>query len=193
MKENAEKKLPENALIYTNQAYPSTVQSGKLAIYCHNFILGQLLVATNQPEKTDEYVCKKNEIKLITWLNDTTTGVFNGLRLQLAYIILCGDKGEAFFSYGVDNKKSTVLYSVSKEIIPNALVSTCFNKHFNKIIDERRHKEESSTFFFFLPSLTDRKGKIIKFRDNVSLNRIDCSLQFLNSFLPDKTAFNLIF
>ena len=95
-------------MIYTNQAYLSTVTSGELAICCHNLILGQLLVAANQPEKIDEYVCKKNEVKLITSLYDTTTGVFNGLKLLSAYI-LRGDKEEAFFSYGVDNKKSTVL------------------------------------------------------------------------------------
>ena len=67
-----------------------------------------------------------------------TTGVFNGLRLRLAYKILRGDKKEAFFSYGVDNKESTILYSLSKEIIPNALVSTCFKKHFNEVMDKRR-------------------------------------------------------
>ena len=80
----------------------------------------------NQPEKIDEYVCKKNEIKSITCLYDIKTGVFNGLRLQLVYIILRGDKEESFFSY-----------SVPKEIIPNAIVSTCFKKHFNEIMDER--------------------------------------------------------
>ena len=93
-----------------------------------------------------------------------------------------GDKEEAFFSYGVDNKKSTVLYSVSKEIIPNTIVCTCFKKHFNEIMDERQHKEESSSLFFFLPSITDRKEKINQFRDNVSLKPIDCSLEFLKFF-----------
>ena len=99
-----------------------------------------------------------------------------------------GDKEEGFYSYRVDNKKSTVLYSVSKEIIPNAIVSTCFKKHFNQIMNERWHKEESSTLSFFLPSITDRKEKITKFRDNISLNLINCSLEFLNSFLRDKTV-----
>ena len=146
----------------------------------------QLLVAANQPEKIDECVCKKNEVKSITCLYDTKAGVFNVLRLQLVYVTLRGDKEESFFSYGVDNKKSTVLYSVSNEIIPNTIVSTCFKKHFNEIMDERRHKEESSTLFSFLLSITDRKENINQFRDNVSLKPIDCRLEFLNSFLPDK-------
>ena len=61
---NIEKKnFPENALCYMNQSYFSTVKDRGLAIYCQNFILGQLLVAANQPENIDEYVCKKNEVK----------------------------------------------------------------------------------------------------------------------------------
>lgn len=63
------KKFPDNALIYTNQAYLSTVKSGELAIYCHNFILVQLVVAANQ--NIEEYVCKNNEVMLITCLYDT--------------------------------------------------------------------------------------------------------------------------
>ena len=116
------KHFAENALIYTNQAYLSTVKNGESAIYWHNFILGQFLVASNQPEKICEYINKRNKVKLITCLYDTTNGVFNSLRLQLAYIILRGDNEESFFSYGVDNKKSSVLYSISKEIIRNAIV-----------------------------------------------------------------------
>ena len=65
------KKFPDNALIYTNQAYLSTVKSGELAIYCHNFILVQLVVAANQLENIEEYACKKNEVMLITYLYDT--------------------------------------------------------------------------------------------------------------------------
>ena len=36
-----------------------------LAIYIHSFILGQLVIAANQPDKIDEYVFKKNEVKLL--------------------------------------------------------------------------------------------------------------------------------
>ena len=81
---------------------------------------------------------------MITCTYDTTTGIFNGLRLQLAYIILPGDKEESFFSCSVDNLKLSVLYSVSKKIIPNFFVLTWFKKHFTEVMDERQHKEESS-------------------------------------------------
>ena len=47
-------------------------------------------------------------------LYNKSTCDFIGLSLQLAYIILQGDTEEAFFSYGLDAKKSTVLYSVAK-------------------------------------------------------------------------------
>ena len=47
---------------WLNQAYLSTVKGGELAIYNHNFILGQLVVAANQPKNIDAYNCKKNEV-----------------------------------------------------------------------------------------------------------------------------------
>ena len=61
-------------------------------------------------------------------------------------------------------------------------MSMCFKKHFREITEERQHGEDFSTLFFYLPSITDRKEKINQFPDNVSLNSVDCSLDFLNSF-----------
>ena len=47
---NLEKKnIPENTLFYINQSFFSTVKSGDITIYNDNFILGQLIVAANQP------------------------------------------------------------------------------------------------------------------------------------------------
>ena len=34
-------------------------------MYHDNFILGQLIVAANQPAQTETYSCKENEVKLI--------------------------------------------------------------------------------------------------------------------------------
>ena len=53
-------------------------------------------------------------------------------------------------------------------------------------MNERQHKKECSTLFFFLPSITDFKEKINQFRDKISFNLIDCCLEFLYSFSPDK-------
>ena len=71
------------------------------------------MVAANQHENIDKCICKNNKVKLIICLYDKSTGEFKGLRMQLAYIILQGDKEELFFSCGVDSQKSSVLYSVA--------------------------------------------------------------------------------
>ena len=42
--------LPENCLFYVNQGFLSTVKSGEIAMYFHNFIIGQLIIAANQPK-----------------------------------------------------------------------------------------------------------------------------------------------
>ena len=85
--------------------------------------MGQLTIAANQPNDTEMYECKKNEAKLIKCLYDQTTNNCLGLRKELAYIVLCGDSMECFFSYGYNEKKSKILYSVAKDKIPNAIVS----------------------------------------------------------------------
>ena len=45
---NLGKNIPKNSLFYINQSYISTVKNGNLAMYHHNFIIGQLIVAANQ-------------------------------------------------------------------------------------------------------------------------------------------------
>ena len=47
--------VPENTLLYINQGFISTVKSGELAMYVHNFIIGQLIVAANQLKDINEY------------------------------------------------------------------------------------------------------------------------------------------
>ena len=56
--------IPENCFFYVNQSFLSTVKSGEIAMYLHNFIIGQLIIAANQPKDIDTYVCSKNEVKL---------------------------------------------------------------------------------------------------------------------------------
>ena len=187
---NIEKEnFPENALCYVNQAYLSIVKGRELAIYNHNFILEQLVVAAKRLENIDEYNCEKNDVKLIVCPYDKAAGEFLELNLQLAYMILQGDREESFFSYGYHDKKSKFLYSAAKDRILNAIISTCFKKHFHEIMNERRHNEESSSLFFYLLSITDCKEKINQFRENVNLNPIDSSLELLSNFSPDKVDF----
>ena len=91
-----------------------------------------------------------------------------GVREQLAYIVLRGEK-EVFFSYGFGSAKSKVLYSYSKNKIPDVLVSTAFKNHYSEISTEKRVNEDSSSLFFFLPSITDRKESINQWMGHVNL------------------------
>ena len=91
-------------------------------MYNHNFILGQVIVAANQPDNTDNYVCKQNELKLNTCIYDLATDEFQGLKSELTFIVLLGESNEFFFSYGFDSDKATVLYSTSKQKIPDVFV-----------------------------------------------------------------------
>ena len=76
-----EKNIPENCLLYVNQSYISTVKHGDLAVYHHNFIISQLIVAANQPSQIDQYICKDNEVELFTCMYDLKTDEFLGLSL----------------------------------------------------------------------------------------------------------------
>ena len=180
--------MPENTLYYVNQAFLSTVKNGEIAMYVQNFIIGQLIFAANQPKDILQYECLPNEVKLLSCVYDLETGEFKGVRLQLAYIILRGDEQELFLSYGFDKSKSKVLYSYSKQQIPDAFVSTSFKKHFNEIMNEKRN-EDSSSLFYFLPSISDRKESINQWKNNLSLVPIDFTIDFIQSFSTQNKKF----
>ena len=189
---NLEKKnIPEKSLFYINQSYLSTVKNGDIAMYHDNFTLGQIIVAANEPTNIDNYSCKANEVKLNTCIYNLTTGDFEGLKTELAFIMLRGDNNQTFFSYGFDPDKSAVLYSTSKQKIPDTFISTAFRKHYSEIIHERRKKDEFSTLLHYLPSITDRKETINLHKSNVNLTPVDCPLTFIESFSTKKgTSFN---
>ena len=185
--------MPENTLFYVNQAFISTVKNGEIAMYIQNFILGQLILAANQPKNIDKYICEPNEVKLLSCVYDLETGEFKGIRTMLAYIVLRGDKDEIFFSYGYEKSKSKILYSYSKQQIPDAFLSTSFKKYFNEIMNEKRD-ENSSSLFYFLPSITDRKETINQWKNNTSLTSIGLTIDFIESFSEDKQQrFRLIY
>ena len=167
--------IPENTLLYINQGFISTVKSGDLAMYVHNFIIGQLIIAANQPEDIDAYTCNDNEVKLLSCVYDLESGKFKGLRLMLAYIVLRGDKDEVFFSYGYNKSKSTVLYSYAKQQIPDTFITTSFKRHFQEVVNEKKG-ETCSEMFYYLPSISDRKEEINQHKSNVSLVPIDVHL-----------------
>ena len=183
--------FPQNTLCYVNSGSVSTVKGDKTAVYLQNFILCHLVIAGNGSENIDSYECKKNEVKLfcpiyghnkrnISWFKNS---------ISILYIILSGDSEEAFFSYGYNKEKSTLLYSFGEERILNVITSTAFKKHLNEILHERRTSKEFSALFYYLPFITDRKEHINQWRNNVNLNPIDCSLQFLRGLSTTGTQF----
>ena len=102
--------IPENCLLYVNQGFLSTVKSGEIAMYLHNFIIGQLIIAPNEPEDISTYICSNNEVKLLSCVYDLESGDFKGIREQIAFIVLRGDVDETFLSYGFNKIKSKVLF-----------------------------------------------------------------------------------
>ena len=179
--------IPENCLLYVNQGFLSTVKSGEIAMYLNNFVIGQLIIAANQPKDIDTYVCSKNEVKLLSCVYEIESGQFKGIREQVAFIVLRGDPDETFLSYGFDKVKSKLLYSFSKQQIPNAFVSVAFKKHFEQIMSDDR--DETSSLFYFLPSVSDRKEEINQHKNNVSLSPVDITVDFIESFSPEKVSF----
>ena len=172
--------IPENCLIYINQGFLSTVKNGEIAMYLDNFIIGQLIIAANQPKDIESYVCEPNEVKLLSPVYELESGQFKGIRKQMAFIVLRGDSDETFLSYGFDKTRSKTLFSYSKQQIPNAFVSVAFKKHFEQIMSGDR--DESSALFYFLPSLSDRKEEINQYLNNVSLTPVDLTVDFIEQF-----------
>ena len=180
--------IPENCLLYVNQGFLSTVKSGEIAMYLHNFIIGQLIIAVNQPEDISTYICSNNEVKLLSCVYDLESGDFKGIREQIAFIVLRGDVDETFLSYGFNKIKSKVLYSFSKQQIPNAFVSVAFKKHFDEIINENK-SDIKSLLFYFLPSVSDRKEAINQHKKIVSISPVDVSLELIESFSSQGALF----
>ena len=180
--------MSENTLYYVNQSLLSTVKSGEIAMHNQNFIIGQSIVAANQPTDITNYVCKDNKVKLFCCIYNLTTGQFQGIREQLAYIVL-RDKEEIFFSYGFDKSKAQILYSNSKRQIPDTFISTAFKNYYNEIINEKKESEDSSSLFFYLPSITDRKDEINQWKNNPSLTPIDFNISFIENFSTKKVKF----
>ena len=180
--------IPENCLLYVNQGFLSTVKGSEIAMFLHNFIIGQLIIAANQPKDIATYDCLKNEVKLLSSVYDIESGDFKGVREQIAFIVLRGDVDETFLSYGFDNVKSKLLYSYSKQQIPHAFSCVAFKKHFQEIMNESK-SETMSSLFYFLPSVSDRKEAINQHENNVSLSAADITSEFIESFSLESASF----
>ena len=98
------KNSPENALLYCNQWTIFTAK-GEFTIYLINVVLGQVLPMVNCLPDLDNYVCKRNEVKMILPNYNVETGEFKGIERALGYIMVRGEEDELFLSYIYDTTK----------------------------------------------------------------------------------------
>ena len=179
--------FPENCLCYINQAY-LTVKDRDTMIYCDYITLAQIVVFRSPPdsevENIDELI--KNDKKLIKIympMYDVTTGKFLGLKESVGYIMIRNQEDEVFLSYGYSSEHSTSLYCYQKQPIPNI-----FNTH--KLANYLESKAEISDICFYLPSITDRKEEINRYKDMVSLTPVTSKICDISAFSPESYRFN---
>ena len=172
------KDFPENALLYVNQAYISS-KDGEPVIYCDYVLLGQLLILKNPG---NEPTINSSYVNLYSPSYDREHGRFLGVKETLAYIMIRGYKDETFYTYGFDPQKSTILYCYSRQLMPNIFKGTAFNCH--NLLSVAEGKPTSSNLCFFLPSITDRKEEINRYKDQVALIPITFTIEDLCKHSP---------
>ena len=182
------KDFPENALVYINQAYLST-KDGEPIVYCDYSMIGQLIPMKNTPEGFDfDLESNRNYVKMYSPDYDHQTGKFGGMKENIAYIMLRNEEHETFFTYGYNAEYASILFCYSKQCMPNVFKGTAFNTH--KLQNIAEAKEGRSDIFFYLPSITDRKESVNRYRDQVYLVPVTCSLADLSKFNPEGYQFN---
>ena len=181
--------FPENALIYTNQAY-LTFKDRKAMIYCDYAVLGQIIPFKTQPETNiDEFISKDVKfVKIYAPSYDRSTGEFLGIDEKVGYIMLRNVEDEVFFSYGYSEEHATVLFCHQKQSIPNEFRGTAFNSH--RLNTYLENKAIMSDICFYLPSITDRKEDINRYKTMVSLTPVTCNISDINAFSPEEYNFN---
>ena len=181
------KNFPENTLVYWNQGTISTVK-GELAIYLINAVLGQVLPMVICPPDLDNYVCKRNEVKMHLLQYNVETGEFKGIEGALSYIMVRGDEDELFLSYGYDTTKSTVLYLSFKQVLPNMFQCTCFKRHHQLLTNER---DDSSKLFYYLHQLLTEKKQLINFAVMFSFIQLIVFMKILQGFHQKESLLSL--
>ena len=181
--------FPENCLIYINQAY-LTFKDRKSLIYCDYAVLGQIVPFKSQPESDiDEFISKDNKfVKIYTPSYHLNTGEFLGIDEMVGYIMLRNVENEVFFSYGYSEEHASTLFCHQKQSIPNIFRGTAFNSH--RLNTHLENKSTMSDICFYLPSITDRKEDINRYKSMVSLIPVTSSINDINAFSPDEYDFN---
>ena len=174
----------ENCLVYINQAH-LTVKERDTMIYCDYIILAQIVVYRSFEAGNIDEVIKDNKklVKIYMPMYDNTTGKFLGVKESVGYIMIRNEEEETFLSYGYSSEHSSTLYCHSKQAIPNIFRGTAFNTH--KLSTYLENKSQKFNVCFYLPSITDRKEAINKYKDMVSLVPVTSSISDISAFSPE--------
>ena len=167
--------FPENNLVYVNHGTVSLVKGGDKTIYLDFVVLGQIMPAANVDRNInfDSYEYKANEVLLYVPVYNTITGLYGGLKKNLAYIALRGDPKERFYSYGFCKENITLLYCTMKKPMPNIFNCTTFKKHVSLLLDENQNQAKFSNLFMYLPYTLDHKEDFMHYKSNVSLHPVN--------------------
>ena len=181
--------FPENCDAYINQPY-LTLKDRDLIIYCDYIILGQIVPFKSQPESDiDEFISKdKKSVKIYLPIYDSATGDFLGVNEAVGYIMLRNQEDEVFLSYGYSEEHASTLFCHQKQPIPNVFRGTAFNLH--RLSTPLENKSVMSDICFYLPSITDRKEDINRYKSMVSLVPVTSSIKDISVFSPDGYQFN---
>ena len=76
----------------------------------------------------------------------------------------------------------SILYCYSRQLMPNIFKGTAFNCH--NLLSVAEGKPTLSNLFFFLPSITDRKEEINRYKDQVALVPITFTIEDLCKYSP---------
>ena len=182
--------FPENALIYLNQAY-LTLKDRNSIIYCDYVILGQIVPFKLQPAESDldEFISKdKRFFKIYSPSYDLNTGEFLGINEEAGYIMLRNQEDEFFLSYGYSEEHASTLFCYQKQSMSNIFRGTSFSSH--RLSTHLDNKSIMSNICFYLPSITDSKEDINRFKSMVSLLPVTSTIEDINAFSPNGCNFN---
>ena len=160
-------------------------------IYCDYIILGQVVVFRSPPEGENIDDLIKNDKKLVKIympMYDITTRKFLDVKESVGYIMIRNKEDEVFLSYGYSSEYSTTLYCYQKQPIPNIFRGTAFNTH--KLSTYLENKTQRSYICFYLPSITDRKEVINRYKDMVSLVLVTSTISDISVFSPEGYKFD---
>ena len=152
---------------------------------------GQILPLKNPPENLDEALAKdetKTLVKMFVPEYDNSNGKFLGVKETLGYIMLRNEVEESFFTYGYSAEHASILWCYSKQPMSNIFRGAAFNSH--KLESYAENKAKSSNLFFYLPSITDRKEQINRYKDQVSLVPVSSTIADFEKFAPEGYEFN---